>query len=370
MLKYCVRCLYPDSKPDLFIDVEGVCSACRSFEQRKAIDYPKRKQELLAILEKYRSKDGSNYDCIVPGSGGKDSTFQALQIRELGFNPLIVTVTTDHLTDIGRNNIENLKNQGFDYLEVTSNPVIRRKINKFCLETVGDISWPEHLLIFTVPIRIAVQLGIPLLIWGENSQHEYGGPAGTENASVLDRRWLEEFGGLNGLRVSDVQEMIEASPKDMIQYQYPSDSELKRVGVTGLFLGYYLPWDGAANAAYATAHGFTRYHKYVEGSLFDYENLDNAQTGIHDYFKWLKFGFGRATDIACNLIRRGRLTREEALSVVRENDGAYPSSYLGVPLKDVLDRIGMTEADFDHICAKFKNRKIHADESYHSDFTI
>src|SRR6185295_4405365 len=176
MLKYCVRCLYPDSKPDLFIDVEGVCSACRSFEQRKAIDYGKRKEELLAILEKYRSKDGSNYDCIVPGSGGKDSTYQALKIRELGFNPLIITATTDHLTDIGRRNIENLKNQGFDYVEVTPNPVVRKCIAKLALATVGDIEYAEHLAMFTIPIREAVNRNIPLVIYGENSQHEYGGP--------------------------------------------------------------------------------------------------------------------------------------------------------------------------------------------------
>lgn len=359
-MRYCKRCIYPESKPDLQIFSDGLCSACKNFDNREAIDYDRRKAELIAVLEKYRSKDGSNYDCIVPGSGGKDSTYQALKIRELGFNPLIVTVTTDHLTDIGRRNIENLKNNGFDYVEVTPNPVLRRKINKFALETVGDISWPEHLLIFTIPARISVQMKIPLLVWGECSQHEYGGPAAASEANVLDRRWLEEFGGLNGLRVSDVQEMIGATAKDMVQYQYPSDEDMKAVGTTGIFLGYYLPWDGYQNALYAQAHGFETYPKFVEGSLCNYENLDNAQTGLHDYFKWLKFGFGRATDIACSAIRRGRLTREEALKLVKMHEGKCPESYLGVPLWKVLGEIGII--DLSKIIDRFTNKKAHADK--------
>src|SRR5262245_17329634 len=194
----------PETKPDLHIDEQGVCSACRYYESRKAIDLAARKEELLGILEKYRSKNGSNYDCLVPCSGGKDSTYQTIRMLELGMNPLCVTATTDMLSDMGRRNIENLKKLGVDYIEVSVNPRIRRRINRLVLTTVGDISWPEHVTIFTIPVRIAVQLGIPLIIWGENSQHEYGGPAGAAENNVLSRRWLEEFGGLLGLRVSDL----------------------------------------------------------------------------------------------------------------------------------------------------------------------
>src|SRR6185312_8077653 len=115
--------------------------------------------------------------CIVPVSGGKDSTFQTLRVLELGLNPLCVTAATCKLTDIGRRNLENLRRLGVDSIEVTPNPLVRRKLNRLALQQVGDISWPEHVAIFTVPVRIAVQLKIPLIIWGENSQHEYGGPA-------------------------------------------------------------------------------------------------------------------------------------------------------------------------------------------------
>ena len=357
MIRYCRRCVMPETKPDLQIDAEGVCSACRYFDRRKEIDFAARKVELQKILDKYRSK-GDGYDCIVPVSGGKDSTYQALRMLELGMNPLCVTATTDKLSAIGRRNIENLKNLGVDYVEVTANPVIRRRINRLALKTVGDISWPEHVAIFTIPVRIAVQMNIPLIVWGENSQHEYGGPAGAADNNVLTRRWLEEFGGLLGLRVSDLAGQEGIEPRNLIQYTYPLDDDLRRVGVTGIFLGYYLPWDGYGNALYAQAHGFETYHKPGEGSLVNYENLDNIQTGIHDYFKFLKFAFGRATDLACLHVRRGRLPREDAVRLVRLHDGKFPWEYLGCPLQEVLRDIGMTLEEFVAVCDRFTNRKL------------
>lgn len=358
MIRYCTRCAYPETKPDLFFDEEGVCSACRSFERRKDVDWPARREELLQVLDQYRSGDGSNYDCIVPVSGGKDSHTQALRMLELGMNPLCVTATTDQLSAIGRRNIENLKRLGVDYVEVTSNPVVRRRINRLALTQVGDISWPEHVSIFTIPVRIAVQLGVRLIIWGENSQNEYGGPAAAAKNNTLTRRWLEEFGGLLGLRVSDLMGQEGIEPKHLIQYTYPSDDELRRAGVTGLFLGYYLPWDGYQNALYAQAHGFETYHTTVEGSIVNYENLDNHQTGIHDYFKFLKFGFSRATDIACLHMRRGRLTRPDALRLIRRHDGRFPWSYLGMPLQETLREIGMTLDEFIRACDRFTNKKL------------
>ena len=358
MIRYCNRCVMPETKPDLFIDAEGVCSACHNIEKRQAVDWESRKQELVKVLDRYRSKDGSNYDCIVPVSGGKDSHFQVIRMLELGMNPLCVTSTTDKLSDIGRRNIENLKNLGVDYLEVTVNPVVRRKINKLVLTQIGDISWPEHVVIFTIPVRVGVQLDIPLIIWGENSQNEYGGPASAAENNTLTRRWLEEFGGLLGLRVSDLIGQAGIERKHLIQYIYPSDEELQRVGVTGLFLGYYLPWDGYQNALYAQAHGFETYHKPVEGSLVNYENLDNCQTGIHDYFKFLKYGFGRATDLACLHIRRGRLSREDAIKLGKMHDGKFPWVYLGCPIDEILKDIDMTLEEFIQICDRFTNKKL------------
>jgi len=363
MLNYCKKCVMPDTKPDLHLDEEGVCNACRSYENRKYIDWERRKVELLQILEKYRSKDSSNWDCIIPVSGGKDSTYQVIRMLQLGMNPLCVTSTTCDLSEIGRKNIENIKKMGVDYIEMSPNPKIRAVLNRIGLQQVGDISWPEHVGIFTLPIRAAVQFNVPLIIWGENSQNEYGGPAAASENNVLTRRWLEEFGGLLGLRVTDLIGMEGIEKKHLIPYMYPSDEELQRVGVTGVFLGYYLPWDGYSNALLAQGHGFTTYPTTVEGSIVNYENLDNHQTGIHDYFKFLKFGFGRATDIACLHIRRGRITREDGLQLVKRHDGKFPWTYLGKPLEQILQPLDLTVEQFIAICDRFTNKKLFKTDS-------
>ncbi len=358
MLRYCTRCIMPDTKPDLRLDAKGVCNACRAYERRREVDWDARYAELLVILDRYRNRDGSNWDCIVPVSGGKDSTYQVVRMLQLGLNPLCVTSTTCDLSDIGRRNIENLKGLGVDYVEISPNPRVRAKLNRVGLTQVGDISWPEHVGIFTIPVRAAVQFNVPLIVWGENSQNEYGGPAASQDNNVLNRRWLEEFGGLLGLRVSDLIGQDGIQTRDLINYTYPTDSELARVGVTGLFLGHYIPWDGLSNALIAGANGFTSYHKAVEGSMVTYENLDNHQTGIHDYFKFLKFGFGRATDLACLHIRRNRLTRQDGLDAVQRLDGRFPSEYLGKSLEDILRPLEMTVEEFTRICDRFTNKKL------------
>ena len=252
MLKYCCRCVMPHTKPDLHIDEQGVCNACRAYEQRREVDWAVRQQELLTLLERYRRTDGSNWDCIVPVSGGKDSTYQVIRMLQLGLNPLCVNATTCDLSSLGRANLDNLRKLGVDCIEMSPNPRIRARLNHIGLTRVGDISWPEHVGIFTIPVRAAVQYGVPLLIWGENSQNEYGGPAAAAGNNVLNRRWLEEFGGLLGLRVSDLVEAERIEPRQLLPYTYPSDEDLARVGVTGLFLGHYLPWDGLSNAGRAT----------------------------------------------------------------------------------------------------------------------
>ena len=358
MLTYCKLCVMPDTKPDLQLDETGVCNACRSFARRTEVDWDARYQELIQILEKYRCRDGSNWDCIVPVSGGKDSTYQVVRMLQLGLNPLCVTSTTCDLSELGRQNIENLKRLGVDYIEVSPNPLIRAKLNRIGLRQVGDISWPEHVGIFTIPVRAAMQFNVPLIVWGENSQNEYGGPAAASENNVLTRRWLEEFGGLLGMRVSDLIGMDGIEAKHLIQYTYPSDAELSRVGVTGLFLGHYIPWDGLSNMLIAQANGFRTYGKVVEGSMVNYENLDNYHTGIHDYFKFLKFGFGRATDLACLHIRRGRLTRQDGLEAVLRLDGKFPWEYLGKSLENMLQPLGMTVDEFIGTCDKFTNKKI------------
>jgi N-acetyl sugar amidotransferase len=360
MFKYCTKCLMPNTKPDLRFDESGVCNACTNYENRDTIDWEQREKDFSQIIEHFRSKKTKqpHWDCIVPVSGGKDSTYQVLKLLSLGLKPLCVNSTTCDLSEIGRKNLDNIKNLGVDMIEISPNPIIRHKLNKIGLTQVGDISWPEHIGIFTIPVTVAVNYKIPLIIWGENSQNEYGGPEEAVKNNILDRRWLEEFGGLLGLRVSDLEGFEGLTKDDLIPYFYPSDEEVRAVGVTGLFLGQFFPWDGLKNALLSQAHGFHVLSHIVEGSMVNYENLDNHQTGIHDYFKYLKFGFGRATDIACLHIRRGRISRQEGRDIVKRSEGKFPWVYLDKPLEDILAPLDMTVPEFIEVCDRFTNKKL------------
>tara|TARA_Y100000590_G_scaffold470209_1_gene662782 strand:- start:14459 stop:15598 length:1140 start_codon:yes stop_codon:yes gene_type:complete len=355
-MKYCNNCLMPETKPDLAFDQNGKCSACVAFEQRNSINWDSREKELDEIFKKF--KQNLHWDCVVPVSGGKDSTFQVLKVLEYGLKPLCVTSTTCDLSDLGRKNIENIKSFGIDYIEFTSNKKIRKKLNKIGLEEIGDIAWPEHVGIFTIPVIAAVKFNIPLIVWGENSQNEYGGPLSKINNNILDRSWLEEFGGLLGLRVTDLHNAYGIEKKDLLPYIYPSDEELKKANITGIFLGHYIEWDGSKNAEIASLNGFKSYNTIVEGTATPYENLDNYQHGIHDYFKYIKYGFSRATDQVCMAIRRKKITRKDGIDIIKKYDGKYPNIYLGKKLEDIIKEIGIDKNHFDNICDQFTNKKL------------
>ena len=357
MIKYCTKCMFPETKPDLSFQ-NGICNACINYENRKDINWKERKDELISILKNYKDKSQNKWDCIVPVSGGKDSTYQVVMAIKLGMNPLCVTSRTCDLSDIGRKNLDNIRELGVDLIEVGPDAKTRQKLNKIGLLELGDISWPEHIGIFTIPVRLAVNFKIPLILWGENSQNEYGGPAAAAKNNTLDRRWLEEFGGLIGMRVSDLSGYPDLSQNKLTMYTYPTDEEIQEVKVTGLFLGHYLPWDGKQNAIIAEENGFQAFEERVEGSFVNYENLDNYQTGIHDYFKFLKFGFGRVTDIVSLYIRRNLISREEAKEYIIKYDGRFPSTYLKKPLKEIICPLGITVSDFIKCCDKFTNKNL------------
>ena len=369
-MKYCKRCLYSDKKPDLKFNEHGVCSACLCYENRENVDWDKRKEEFIELLEKHKSKDGTNYDCIVPCSGGKDSTYQVWKILELGYNPLVVFVTTCELSELGRKNLENIKNNfDVDVIEICSNREIRYKLNKYCLETLGDIQWPEHVGIFTMPFHIAVKYKVKLLIWGECPQNEYGavGQLGGDD-NILDRKWMEEFGGLNGFRISDAEIILDLPHNKILPFIYPEDKDIKELGITGVFLGYYFEWDEYRNLIIATANGFTSYPNNCENSVVGYVGLDSNHVGIHDYFKYLKFGFSRSTDHLSMYIRRKLISREDSVALIKNADGLYPSTYLGMKLEDILQKIDMTVEEFNKICDNFTNRDIFQYDDDKKDF--
>lgn len=342
----------PTTRPDTaFID--GVCSACISNEKRKSIDWNSRANELLNILET-TPKNGSGFDCIVPSSGGKDSTWQVLKMIELGVRPLVVTATTCHLTSVGRANIDNLARYATT-IEVSPNKTIRAKLNKIGLETVGDISWPEHVSIFTAPFQVACQHGIPLIFYGENPQEAYGGPKGTDETKEMTRRWVSEFGGFLGLRPTDIVGMDGITAQDMHDYMPPSDEAIRKVGVRAYFLGQFYQWDSHKNTQVAIDHRFKTSFLPAACNWWDFENLDNAQTGLHDHLMYRKFGYGRGCAQISVDIRYGLITRDEALDFVRRLDGEFPETYMGVPLDDIISPLKITRHDLIKVLARFTN---------------
>lgn len=355
-MRYCKKCIMPDTRPEQVFDKEGVCDACRSAERKhQEIDWRARRKELDQILQRYRCKDGSWWDCIIPVSGGKDSCFQAYTMKhEFGMNPLCVNFVPCEMTEVGLKNILFLRDLGFDMVQVAANRKTYRQMVRKGFFDLGDCCWPEHIGIFTAPVRIAVQYRIPLLIWGENSQFEYGGPAAKRENNYLDRNWLEQFQML-GYRISDLyQEGFDK--KDLLTFEYPADESLKAVGVTGIFLGYYTKWDTLGNAERMKAMGWNYNQEGpVEGAYYDCENLDCKWVGgLHDYMKFLKYGYGRATDQLCIEIRNGRISREKALKLVREYEGKVPRKYL----PDFLHFVGCSEEEFFQTLDRFTNKKI------------
>ena len=338
MTTRCRTCVYPTTKPDLAFDETGQCSACTNYFNRPKIDWAERKKELIALLDRHDGK------CIVPSSGGKDSHYQVLTLLDLGADITIVTARTCMLTEIGRKNIDNLARYART-IEVVPNMKARAKLNRLGLEMVGDISWAEHVAIFTTPFRMAMQLGIPLLFYGENPQNQYGGPVGSERTREMTARWVFEFGGFLGLRASDVQQM----GFDMRDYTLPEPFD---PAIEAHFLGQYLPWDSHQNAAVAEKAGMIQQHPHTS-SWWYFENQDNAQTGIHDYFMYLKYGYGRGCAQISVDVRAGLVSREEALAWVELYDGIFPEIYMGVHFRDVLEHIGMSRDQFFDICARY-----------------
>ena len=346
MIVRCHRCLIPASRPDTAFE-GGVCSACLAHERRPMIDWEERERMLLQLLDKFHG------EVLVPSSGGKDSTYQAMTLKRLGANVTCVTATTCHLTPIGRRNIDNLARH-CTTIEVTPNRTVRAKLNRLGLEMVGDISWPEHVAIFSIPWRMAVDINKPLIMYGENPQNQYGGPPGTQEAREMTLRWRSEFGGFLGLRPSDMVEMT--SEHSMRDYEPPSAKDLEVMGVEAHFLGQYLPWDSHHNAVIARGSGMEiPWQPPCTANWWRHENLDNAQTGIHDHMMWRKYGFGRAAAQLSVDIRDGRITRDQAVSMFHQFDGQFPEVYAGVTIVEVLDRIEMTRANLDRIMDQFTN---------------
>ena len=355
-IKYCIKCLFPETKPDLHFNEEGICSACIAAEEKdKGIDWKERERQLFEITEYYRKKpDEIGWDCIIPVSGGKDSTYQVYFMKEVcHMNPLCVCFETTSVTEIGQRNLDNITRLGVDVIHFKKNHNAYKSMVIEGFKRVGDEMWPNHVGIFTIPVMVAVKFNIPLIIWGENSQQEYGGPnLESIKSRTLNRQWLEEFGGLLGNRIQDMVGVNGITKRDLTPFFYPSDQDIERVGVFGIFLGHYFFWDARKQLEIIKKHGFSvKEDGPVEGTYTNYENLDEKLVGLHDYLKFVKYGFGRATDHVCIDIRNKRMSREEGLKLVHQYDGKYPH----YAISEFIKYSGMTKPEIDDVIDSFTN---------------
>jgi N-acetyl sugar amidotransferase len=344
----------PDTKPDLNFDENGICDACHSHAKKGTgeIDWDSREKEFFEIVEKNRKNSG--YDILIPVSGGKDPTYQTMKALDLGLKPLCVCFEPTIATEIGKRNLDNLQKLGVDLILVKKDYKVYKSMVLQGLQVVGDNEWPNHVGIFTVPVHFAVKFNIPLILWGESPQFEYGGPATSKENRYLNRRWLEEFGGLLGYRVEDMIGVDGITDKDLELYKYPSDEEIERVGVTGIFLGYFFKWDTRRQLDAVIEKGFEVSERHIETTYTNFENLDCYSMTIHDYMKYIKYGFGRATDHACLDIRNGDISREEGVRLANRYDGKYPHE----AVNEFLTYSGLSKEELDSIFDSFTNRKI------------
>lgn len=353
-MKYCQRCVFPDTKPNLKFHSDGVCDACHSAKKKDGVDWEARGRKLQQIFDRYRSKNGDNYDCIIPVSGGKDSHYQTHIVKNVyGLTPLVVCFEPTLPTVIGRKNLDNLNHLGVDLLHIKRDPVVYRKMVLEGLHRVGDNEWPNHVGIYTSPFIIAVKYRIPLIVWGEN-QTEYGEPPRGRLQQNFTRRWLEEFGGLLGYRVEDMRQILGLTKQQMLPYIFPSEKELKEVGVIGIFLGYYLKWDIRKQIEIIKKLGFRTKSVPVEGTYTGFQSLDCDSMTIHDYLKFVKYGFGKATDHACLDVRLKRISRKKAASLVEEYDGQFPQK----TIRRFLDYAEMSRQEFFAAVDPFVNQQM------------
>lgn len=354
-IRYCSKCVFPETKPDLFFNDEGVCSACQAANEKdEDIDWNEREKSFQEIINTYRKGENEiGYDCLIPVSGGKDSTYQCYMAKKYGLNPLAVCFETTYVTDVGTHNIDNITKMGIDLIHFKKNHEVYRKMTVSSFKRIGDEMWPNHIGIFTIPVMVAVKFNIPLIIWGENPQQEYGGPMEATRVPVLTRGWLEEFGGLLGNRIQDMVGVDGITAKELTPYFYPSDEDIIRVGIRGIFLGHYFFWDARKQLDLILKETDFKVKEDgpIEGTYTNYENLDERLVGLHDYLKFVKYGFGRATDHACIDVRNKRIDRKKAIELVREYDGRYPH----FAVKSFIEYSGMTKTEIDEVIDSFTN---------------
>lgn len=349
---YCVRCVTPDTRPNITFDAEGVCNACRNHESKATIDWESRAFAFTQVAENARRRS-VGYDCVIPVSGGKDSTWQTIVCLEHRLRPLAVTWRTPGRTEIGQRNLDNLVGLGVDHVDYRVAPDVERRFMLAALERRGTPAIPMHLAIFNIPLKIATRFDIPLVVWGENSAFEYGGRVEERTGSRLDAEWVRRYGATHGTTARDwVSE--ELSERELTAYFGPTDAELDAKGVLATFLGYYFRWDPERSLTVAKSRHFERRSEGPRTGLYDYADIDDDFISIHHWLKWYKFGFTRTFDNLSIEIREGRMTRQQAVSAIRARSDETPWE----DIERFSAYVGITTTRFFEIAERFRNREV------------
>ena len=351
-MKYCTRCIIPDSRPHIQFDAQGVCNACRAHASKPQINWVQRQQAFCEVVAHAKARS-QGYDCIIPVSGGKDSTWQVVTCLEYGLHPLAVTWKTPARTAIGAQNLANLISLGVDHIDFQVNPQVEKQLLYHALVRYGATAIPMHLAMFNIPLSLAVKFDIPLIIWGENSAFEYGGREDERYGCRLDSQWVKTYGVTHGTTACDwVSETL--TERDLTPYFGPSPAELARQNILAVFLGYYFPWDPATSLAVAYQHGFRPRAEGPKTGYYDYADIDDDFIAIHHYLKWYKFGFTRSFDNLSLEIRNGRMQREEAIDILRQRGDETPHGDIAT----FCDFVGISVCRFATIVETFRNLHI------------
>lgn len=342
-LKRCKKCLLPETHESIMFDEEGVCNICRQNEFKNTkIDWAAKKKELDELIETYRGK--YDYDCLIPFSGGKDSTWNVYYLmKEYGIKPLVVRFDHGFLRpNLNENTIKVLRKMGADFHSFTPNWKLVQKLMLQAFLEKGDFCWHCHTGIFSYPMWVAIRYNVPLIFWGEPSA-EYTSYYSYDQPEEVDEKRFNRFVNL-GITALDMAVRLggDLDERDLKPYTYPPLKELRRIGYRSVCLGSYIPWD------------VKKQSKIIQDELgwqgdlvenvppgYNYEKIECYMQGVRDYIKYIKRGYTRPTHLGSIDIRHDRLTREEGLDMISQYEGKKPRS-----LEIFLDMVGLTETEF------------------------
>lgn len=359
-MKHCQKCVTPDTRPRVIFDKRGICNACQYAEKKNTvIDWKAREKEFKKILDEARTDDPLKYDCVVPGSGGKDSIYVAYKMKhEYGMNPLLVTYPCGMYTDAGRKNFEIFRTKlGMDHITFTPNSEIDKKLMQKFFVLYGDPYLPWSRAVHTIPVRIAIAFGINVLIYGE-PPCEYGGPEigimtaesvnkFAKTGSEKDVKLAENWPGLfedNSVKLSDLK-----------AYIYPRQEELNQAKIQAVYYGYYHYWDSYKNFLFCKKEfGWNKHDGRLEGGWLSWHSMDDKMDTFYQYLMLLKFGISRAQKEGAPMIRCGHITRDEVIEYIKKYFYEFPYRYL----YDCIKEMEMTQEEFLNTLEKFRNKKI------------